>query len=240
MTKVDAIEEVMKANGGTANLALIYDEIEKFYPSAKQSKDWEAGIRGVLYRELNSGRRFKKIGLAVYALQDYVEQPIPSKDKVRMHSYIEGLCVELGNFNHFMTYTADPSAPYRDNLCVGSFTSLKEFPRFSYDDILNEAKRIDVVWFNQSELSFPKKVFEVVDSINTITGAFNRSLQLQEFQTKFYIVAPEKHYQKFEQTSNMKVYQPTKDRFSFISYDRIISIYENAYKLNSLASGILD
>lgn len=115
MTKVDAIEKVMLSHGGAASLSLIYDEIEKFYPAAKVSKDWEAGIRGVLYRELNKGTRFKKIGLSIYALSNYKKERIP-EEKVRMHSYMEGICVELGNFKKFETYTADPSVIYRDNL----------------------------------------------------------------------------------------------------------------------------
>lgn len=233
MTKVDAIEQVMVANGGTANLNLIYAEIEKYYPAAKQSKEWEAGIRGVLYRELNKGTRFKKIGLSLYALNGYIEQPKP-KDKERMHSYIEGLCVELGNFNKYKTYTADPSAIYRDNMNVGSFSSLKEIPHFSYNNIVVEARRIDVIWFSGIDLLFPKKVFEVVDSIGTLNGAFNRSLQLQHFHTDFYIVAPEKHHEKFLQTSNLEIYKPTKERFHFISYDDITAMYESAYRLNVL------
>lgn len=52
MTKVEAIEQVMKDNGGTASLGVIYKNICKYYPAAKQSKDWEAGLRGVLYREI--------------------------------------------------------------------------------------------------------------------------------------------------------------------------------------------
>lgn len=49
MTKVEAIAKVMEDNGGTASLEIIYDNICKYYPNAKDSKDWEAGIRGVLY-----------------------------------------------------------------------------------------------------------------------------------------------------------------------------------------------
>ena len=62
MTKVDAIKRVMQDNGGTATWDIIYDNIEKYYPSAKASREWKAGIRGVLYRELKAQRNFKKIG----------------------------------------------------------------------------------------------------------------------------------------------------------------------------------
>ena len=47
MTKVEAIAKVMQDNGGTASLSVIYDNICKYYPTAKVSKDWEAGLRGV-------------------------------------------------------------------------------------------------------------------------------------------------------------------------------------------------
>ena len=55
MTKAEAIESVLRENGGSANLNVIYDKIQKFYPKAKESKEWEAGIRGVLYREFKKG-----------------------------------------------------------------------------------------------------------------------------------------------------------------------------------------
>ena len=112
MTKVEAIQKVMEDNHGTASLEIIYDNIEKYYPATKNSHEWEVGIRGVLYREIKNNKRFKKIGLSIYALKDYIEESKPKKeDTVRMHSYIEGICIEIGNLKNFNTYTADPSAP---------------------------------------------------------------------------------------------------------------------------------
>jgi len=235
MTKVDAIEKVMIDNGGTASLQVIYDNIEKYYPSAKVSKDWTAGIRGVLYRELNNGNRFKKIGLSIYAVKDYKEEAKPvSKDQVRMHSFIEGICLELGVFNKYLTYTADPSAPYRDNLHLNDVASIQSLPIFSYDEIVHEVRNIDVIWLNKEGLMFPQKVFEVVDSIGTLNGAFNRSLQLKNFMTEFYIVAPEKHHEKYLQTINMEIYKPQKERFKFINYDDIMELYDSALRKNTL------
>lgn len=239
MTKVEAIEQLMRDNGGTATLKDIYDSITKYYPTAKNAKEWEAGLRGVLYREVRNNRRFKKIGLSIYALSDYTEAPKPSlKDAVRMHSFIEGICVELGNMNDYKTYTADASMVYRENLKLSSFTTLEEFPKFSYDDVVNEAKRIDVIWFNNSGLLFPQRVFEVVDSISTLDGAFNRSLQLKNFRTEFYIVAPEKHRAKFNHTIQLERYNPNMDRFSFISYDEIMELYDNVARAKKIEKKI--
>ncbi len=235
MTKVDAIERVMLDNGGTATWSIIYDNIEKYYPAAKVSKKWQEGLRGVLYRELKNGSRFKKIGVGIYATEEYKVEDKPKRgDKERMHSLIEGICIELGNFQEFNTYTADPSAAYRDNLFLKDIASLQTMPDFSYNAILHEVKRIDVIWFNKNGLAFPKKVFEVVDSVNTLTGAFNRSLQLQNFMTDFYIVAPEKHHDKYLQTIELEIYQSQKDRFRFINYDDIMEWHDSTLRKTNL------
>ena len=239
MTKVEAIQKVMMDNGGTASLDIIYENIEKYYPTAKLSNEWEAGIRGVLYREIRNNKRFKKIGLSIYALEDYVEEQKPNKgDIIRMHSYIEGICLEIGNFKNFQTYTADPSAAYRDNLNLNHIATMNEVPQFSYSEIIQETKRMDVIWFNLKGLYFPQKVFEVVDSIGTLNGAFNRCLQLKNFKTEFFIVAPEQHRNKFNQTMNLETYQESNDRFKFINYDEIIELYDNALRVNEIESKI--
>jgi hypothetical protein len=68
MTKVEAIVRVMQGNGGTETLQEIYAKIGRYYKGAKASKEWSAGIRGVLYRELRNGRTFQTIGPATFAL----------------------------------------------------------------------------------------------------------------------------------------------------------------------------
>jgi hypothetical protein len=55
MTKVQAVEKLIKAKGGKATWEQIYNGIEKFYPDAKASQFWQEGIRGVVYREMRYG-----------------------------------------------------------------------------------------------------------------------------------------------------------------------------------------
>ena len=73
MTKVEAIIELLKNNGGIATWEIIYNEIEKYYPNAKQSREWQAGIRGVLYREIKNNKSFKKIDEGTFALLNFDE-----------------------------------------------------------------------------------------------------------------------------------------------------------------------
>lgn len=236
MTKVEAIEHVLQDNGGAASWNYIYENIERYYPAAKVSKEWEAGIRGVLYRDLN--KRFKRVGLSIYALIDYKEEAAPIENRVRMHSFMEGICLELGNFKKFDTYTADPSAIYRDNIRLQNVATTINLPQFTYPEILQETKRIDVLWFNQKSFQFPQYAIEIVDSIGTLNGAFNRCLQLQNFRTKFIIVAPEKHHEKYKQTLSLEAYQREQHRFKFLNYDKLQEIYQNTAQLHKLEEDI--
>lgn len=71
MTKVNAIEKILMDNGGVATWNIIYNQIEKYYPGAKNSIEWQAGIRGVLYREIKNKKKFKIINTGIISLFDY-------------------------------------------------------------------------------------------------------------------------------------------------------------------------
>lgn len=84
ITKVEAIKKVMQDNGGIANWRILYNELSKYYPNIKNSIDWKAGVRGVLYREINHKKNFKKIGDGLFSLIDYNEDNllIENNDKI--------------------------------------------------------------------------------------------------------------------------------------------------------------
>ena len=85
LTKVEAIRQLMMDNGGAITLRMLYDNIEKYYPEAKRSSEWQAGLRGVLYRDI--GKSFKKLDGSVYALKNFNEFAID-------HSYENELVAE--------------------------------------------------------------------------------------------------------------------------------------------------
>ena len=80
MTKVDAIIKVLEDNGGVALWNIIYNQIEKYYPEIKRQKDWKAGIRGVLYRDL--GKNFKMIEEGVIAIINFDENKLVLKEEI--------------------------------------------------------------------------------------------------------------------------------------------------------------
>ena len=40
MTKVEVIKKLMEDSGGSVTWEMIYNNIEKYYPAAKASKEW--------------------------------------------------------------------------------------------------------------------------------------------------------------------------------------------------------
>ena len=237
MTKIEAIKKVIEDNGGTATCDVIYNNIEKYYPNIKVQKDWQAGIRGVFYRELYSNKYFKQIGFGIIGLIEFNQEKAENieKDPIRMHSYIEGICIELGNFEKLLTFTADPIAKYRDNIFLHQLISLKELPNFTYTKIVDAAKRIDVLWFNKSGFLFPQKAFEVIDSIGTLGEALNRTYQLNEFNVDFIILGQEKNRNKFEDKVNREPYKRIIERYKYKSYDEIISFYNKKLELEKMS-----
>lgn len=237
MTKVEAIKKVLEDNEGVATWTIIYNNIDKYYPNIKGQKDWQAGIRGVLYREIYKNKHFKQIGFGIISLIEFNEEKVENieNDPIRMHSYIEGICIELGNFEKQLTYTADPTAKYRDNVFLNQLIALETLPNFTYSEIVNVAKRIDVLWFNNKGFLFPKKAFEVVDSIGTLGEALNRTFQLNEFNLDFLIIGEEKNRNKFNDKVKREPYKQISNRYKYKSYDEIILFYNKKLELEKMS-----
>lgn len=238
LTKVQAIKKVMEDNGGTATWDIIYNNIDKYYPAAKEMKEWQAGIRGVLYREIKNSQNFKKIGFGIFALKEYEEEKPETfieKSPVRMHSFIEGICLELGNFEQFDTYTPDPTAIFKDNIVLSNLRTISSLPPFTYQEIVDTVKRIDVLWLNKAGFKFPKRAFEVVDSIGTLGEALSRTYQLIEFDLDFHIIGSRENKGKFQDKITKEPYTRVANRYKYQSYEEIIDYYNKRLELENLS-----
>jgi len=227
----------MEDNNGVASLRMLYENIGKYrdYSYYKRDTDWQAALRGHLYREIRNNRSFKRIGLAVYALQDYKEEPKPQKGETeRMHSYIQGVCLELGSFEGYDTYTADPSSVFRENILLGDLASLREIPPFTYKEILEDCKRIDVLWFSKEGFAFPRRAFEVVHSVGTLTAALARVFQIREFMLNFFVIGPREIGPRFDTRIRRDPYSTVEERYRFLNYDQVMEFYETAVKHGQL------
>jgi hypothetical protein len=94
MTKVEAIKMLMEENDGLASWSLIYDNIDKYYPNAKKSKEWKAGIRGVLYRDID--KTFKKIDDGLFSLLNFQEEEYMKNDITQITEKTSEIKIRIG------------------------------------------------------------------------------------------------------------------------------------------------
>lgn len=151
-----------------------------------------------------------------------------------MHSYIEGIFLETGKFKKLETYTPGKNAIFTGNISLGQLSTLSEIPHFTYPEILTIVKRIDVLWFSNEQFKFPLYAFEVVDTLNTLTEALNRCLQLWNFQTNFMIIGPRNYQSRFIEKINKLTYSKFKSRFKYRDYDEVKRFYKSSIEHNEI------
>lgn len=237
ITYSDAIEKVMLSNGYFAPLKLIYKEIHKY-------KNFE-NIKGktphlTIQERVQRDSRFTRIGLGVYALTQYLDympdEFIPrtkEEQKISLHSNIQGMLLELGNFKTEVdnTYTFDKNRVFKGK-SLGSLATLKEPPEFTYTNIIRDSVRfVDVIWFNKR--GFPTKIFEVEHSTD-FRDAFVKFLELQDFMVEFYCVSAENRKNKFDKEINKVAFNSILNRVKFINYEQIENDYNNTLLNNYL------
>jgi hypothetical protein len=230
LTYSEAIEKVMLNNGYFAPLKLIYKEIWKYKDRSRvNGKTPDYTIQERVQRD----PRFVRIGLGIYALKAYLTQlpkeaePQNSDEEIiKKHTHVQGMLLEIGNCKPGVhdTYTNDKRYIYQ-NKCLGNLATLAAIPPFTYEHIISQSARfIDVIWFNSR--GFPCRLFEVEDSTD-FRDAFIKFMELQDFMTEFYCVAPTDKYVKFEKEKSKSAFAPIKHRLNFLTYEDIEEDYQN-------------
>ncbi len=233
MTYSDAIEKVMLNNGYFAPLKLIYKEIWKYKDRSQiTGKTPDYTIQERVQRD----KRFKRIGLGVYALTDYIDKLPQAKTpktaqevQERKHASIQGMLLEIGNQQRDIvdTYTNDKKWIF-NNKTLGSLATIQKVPLFTYKHIIDDSVTYaDVIWFN--ERMFPQVIFEVEHSTD-FRDAFVKFMELQDFQTRFYCVSDESRIEKFEKEKNKNAFSAISSRVGFLTYNQIENDYNQAIK----------
>jgi len=161
----------------------------------------------------------------------------PMKVRIPGHNGAEFYLLELGRMLGFLTYVAarDQTKIFNRRR-LGDVALLKEIPRFAAERDLNSAREIDVIWFGKDEN--PKYCFEV-EHTTDILRSLTRLAQLQHIYAKFFIVAPEERRSKFEIEMQKFPYREMRDRYRFISYDELASLFEAARHFHELKTKLL-
>jgi hypothetical protein len=243
MKQYEVVIKVMEKNGGYATLGFLNQEVLKVKDCVWLTRTPFASIR----RIVQDKRFFFKIRPGLWALKSYRDklppEIMPTKDVPKdkqedmTHAYFSGLLIDIGNLKKFQTYVSsqDKNKIYLDKT-LGDITTAKHFFNFTYEDIIQKVCSIDVTWFNIRKI--PYKVFEI-EHTTDIKNSLIKFVELQDFNTGFYIVAPQIRKREFESKLTLEVFRSIKERINFMSYDEVSDWHSKVNEVTSLDSRFL-
>jgi len=243
MKQHEAVIKVMKKNGGFATLGFLYQNAFKVSGVAWGTKTPFASIR----RIVQDDRFFFKIRPGLWALKSYKNKLPPeifptkevsqAKRSFFTHSYYQGLLVEIGNLKQYQTFvpSQDKNRRYL-NKKLGEITTIEDFYKFSYENIIRKARTVDVSWFNTRKM--PEFLFEVEHQTD-IQNSLLKFTELQDFNTQMYVVADSVREREFQSKLDLSAFEPIKKRVKFLRYNELSDWHARIYKSVALEKEIL-
>lgn len=232
-TQEHQVIETMRREGGYATLRRL-NEIVDF--SSWRTKTPEATIR----RIVQDSKQIFKIQPGLWALEEFREEVLrkfelklgnKQSEEMFSHGYYQGLLVEIGKLRHQTTYVpAQDKNRMFISQRLGDITDTIELPAFTYDKLMNRARTVDVIWFNERQM--PSNFYEVEHTTN-IKNSLSKFYELQDFHAGFYIVADASRKKEFEDKLHVSMFAVIEKRVKFIDYKRVADMYEGLTKVNS-------
>ena len=223
--------DAMRANGGYATLQQLNMLVDF---STWKTKTPEASIR----RIVQENDEFFRIQPGLWALREY-ENEVNNKFNIIKsnvesvsqftHSYYQGIIVEICNIKKLGTYVPpqDKNKLFLEKK-LSDIITVHDIYKFTYDDIIRNAKTVDAIWFNERKM--PCAFYEVEHTTN-IKNSLNKFFELQDFRAKFYIVADKARKRQFEDVIGASIYNPIREMVGFVSYDDLVKQYSNESKI---------
>jgi len=226
-TQAQQVVDTLRKNGGYATLGNLYHLVDT---STWRTKTPNESIR----RIVQQSKEIFKIQPGLWALEDCREEVLrkfdintkePKDDELFTHGYFQGLIVEIGNMKKFSTYVPaqDQNRKFLEKPLI-DICSTVQIPSFSYDQITNRARTVDVIWFNERKM--PNSFFEVEHSTD-IQNSVTKFCDLQDFNSRFLIVAPQNRREQFEKVMSRTAFKDIRGRVGFSSYEIILKQYES-------------
>lgn len=223
--------DAMRANGGYATLQQLNMLVDF---STWKTKTPGASIR----RIVQENDEFFRIQPGLWALREYENEVNKKFNIIKSnvesvsqftHSYFQGIIVEIGNIKKLGTYVPpqDKNKLFLEKK-LSDIITVHDIYKFTYDDIIRNAKTVDAIWFNERKM--PCAFYEVEHTTN-IKNSLNKFFELQDFRAKFYIVADKARERQFEDVIGASIYNPIREMVGFVSYDDLVKQYSNESKI---------
>ena len=220
-TQWEQVYDAMETNGGFATLNELYELID--------FKTWGTKTPHATVRQIvQLHKEFFKIKPGLWGLTEKeneirkiigINKNNTFKNKETRHSFYQGVIATIGNMRSLETYVPnqDKNRLYL-NKPLKEVSSLKSIYNFTHKSILDKAKTVDVIWFNMRKM--PTAFYEI-ENTTDITHSLNKFYELQDFNSKFVIVAPKERKEEYLKGISNSIYCDIKSRFIFRSYDEI-------------------
>ncbi len=233
ITQVQQVIDTLRKNGGYATLGDLYRLVDTRFWATKTPNE---SIR----RIVQQSDAIFRVQPGLWALEEcraevmrkFDIKPKDAKSEERFtHSYFQGLVVEIGNMKHFTTYVPaqDQNHKFLEQP-LKDVCSTIQLPQFSYECITDRAKTVDAIWFN--DRAMPDSFFEIEHSTD-IQNSVTKFCDLQDFYSRFFIVAPQARREQFEKVMGRTAFREMKGRILFHSYESVLSQYELMCKLSA-------
>lgn len=240
MKQHEAVIKVLEDSGGYATLGHLNQNVLKVEGCAWKTKTPFASVR----RIVQDNRFFFKIRPGLWALKTYRDKlppdilPVKNQSKAKQeeysHTYYQGLLVEIGNLKEYKTFVPNQD---KNKLYLGKKLSevvtISDICRFSYDEIVHTARRIDVIWFNKRKM--PASLFEIEHSTD-IHNSLRKFIELQDFYTNFCIVADEARRREFHAKLASQAVAIISKRVGFWSYEDVAELHSKTSALINIES----
>lgn len=218
--------DVLRQIGGYATLGDLYRLVD--------TKSWATKTPNESIRRIvQQSEEIFKIQPGLWALEDCHEEVmrkfdlLPNEKQCEeqfTHGYYQGLIIAIGNMKHYQTYVPaqDQNRKFLEKPLKDICTTI-HIPDFSYEYLTDRARTVDVIWFN--ERNMPNSFFEVEHSTD-IQNSVAKFCDLQDFHSRFLIVAPKNRRGQFDKVMSRTAFKDIKARVAFHSYEDISKQYE--------------
>ena len=245
MKQYEAVIQTIENLGGIATLGQLNQEVFKIADCEWKTQTRFASIR----RIVQTNKEIYKVQRGLYALvkckkqleaSGVVQMTDANKDSREVqtftHGHYQGMLLTIGNLDGLRTY-----APSQDrnrmfgSLRLGNIRSMNKLPEFGYAPLVKRSSTIDTIWFNLRQM--PHSFFEVEHSTD-IQNSLLKYLDLQDFNTRMFIVADASRKQSFHDKMMFEAFRQLReaDRVKFLSYDELEKWYNCAIVKSSLAT----
>lgn len=221
MTQVEQVVGALEKCGGYATFSELNQHVDT---SAWRTKTPAASIRGIVQTHPKLFYRIVPGQWGLVSMKRKIEGAgADCRNQEYTHGYYQGLLVDIGNAEAYKTFVPaqDRNREYQHGK-LGDFATLPKIYEFANSRLMRKAKTVDTIWFNSREM--PHAFFEVEHSTD-IQNSLDKFFELQDFNSKFFIVATQAKIRRFEDLLGWSRYAEIRRRVKFYDYEKLVKLH---------------